>query len=110
MSNPISIEHFTELMQERLGELFERARSIFEKYGEMLSWDVTNVLLYAADKGKVDEVLEEMEKHWETHLQFQHPDIRGTVKSGMLGTNPTQEMFLKICRDILHIQPSQTAG
>ncbi|MCX6813696.1 MAG: hypothetical protein NT078_00480 [Candidatus Azambacteria bacterium] len=71
-----------------------------------MSYDVTNVFLHAVDKGKVEEVLETLEKHYESHLQFQHPNIRGTVSDNLLGVNPTEIMFLRLCRHTLDLQPT----
>ena len=101
----IEEEQFSILLKLKLGEQYERALNIFTNYGKNLSWDVVNVLLHAAAKEKIEEVLSELEKHWETHLQYQHPDIRGTVEDKPLGVNKTQAMFLQICENILQLQP-----
>ena len=71
-----------------------------------MSYDVANVLLHAADQGKVEEILGLLEEHYKTHLQFQHPEIRGTVKDALLGVNPTQDVFLRLCRVNLKLQPN----
>ena len=71
-----------------------------------MEYDVTNVVLHAVDQGKVEEVLGILEEHCQSHLRFQHPDIRGTVSDGLLGVNPTQAMFLRICQQILKLQPN----
>jgi hypothetical protein len=80
--------------------------AVFHNCGENLAWDVTNVLMHAVDKGKVDEVLGILEEHYEKHLQFQHPDIRGTVEDRLLRVNPTEAVFLRICRNTLGLQPA----
>jgi hypothetical protein len=95
---------FKKLLQGKLGGHWERAREVFRNCGPNLAWDVANVLLHAAGKGKVAEVLGIIEKHWKEHLQFQHPEIRGRVAN--LGVNPTEVMFLGICRDTLELQPN----
>jgi hypothetical protein len=102
----ITEEQFEELFKAKLGGHYERALKIFKHYGTLLSWDVTNILFHAADQGKVDTVLTELEKHWEEHIQFQHPEIRGTVNDAGTGVNKTQQMFLHLCQDILQLKPT----
>lgn len=104
MPHTISEEQFKQYLENKLGNHYQRALTVFKNYGDKLSWDIVNVLLHAADKQKTSEVLSILEKHWETHLQFQHPEIRGTVSG--LGGNPTQAMFIFICQDILKLQPN----
>lgn len=89
---------------EELGDNLERALNVFKNYGVNLSYDVTNVLLHAVDKEKVEEVLDILEKHWIDRLQYQHPMIRGLVKTGKV--NPTEIMFEKLCRDTLGLKPN----
>ncbi len=101
----VSKVEFQNLLQSTLGDLWPRAESIFEKYGERLSFDVTNVLLHATEQEKTNNVLLVLEKHYEEHLQFQHPRIRGTVRDALLGVNPTENMFLGICQYTLGLQP-----
>ncbi len=84
-----------------LGIHTDRAVVVLNNFGPNLSYDVTNVLLHAVEKEKVDEVLATMEKHWETHLHFHHPDIRGLVADGLLCVNPTKAMFVRICAHTL---------
>ncbi len=96
---------FQNLLQSKLGDAWDRALTVFHNYGEDMSWDVTNVLLHAVDKGKVKDVIGTLEKHYESHLQFQHPDIRGTV-SDDFGVNPTMAMFFNLCRHTLGLQPT----
>lgn len=104
-------EKFTELLQGRLTPPhWKRALATFRACGRNLALDVTNVLLHAAKEGadKVDEMLAIIEEHEREHLCFQHPDIRGMVSNALLGTNPTEYMFLRICRDVLKLEPNPT--
>lgn len=102
----ISEQQFRDILQSKLGSFWGRAFVVFRNYGEHLAYDVTNVLLHAADQGKVDEVLEILEEYYQSHLRFQHPAIRGTVTDRLLGINPTQKMFLSVCRQTLGLQPN----
>lgn len=99
----ITEKRFEDLFKEKLDNFYERALSVFRNYGKSLSFDVANVLLHAFDEEKINEILSALEKHWEEHLQFQHPEIRGQISKN--GVNPTQVMFLRICKDILQLQP-----
>ena len=89
-------------LQERLGGSWERAEKTFENYSPGLSFDVTNVLMHAADQDKVADVLTTLEEHYDAHLQYQHPEIRGRVANLATGSS-TQQMFLGICRDTLRL-------
>ena len=100
----VSEQQFSEVLQSRLGASWDRALTVFRNYGENLTYDVTNGLLHAADNGKVDDVLGILEEHYQSHLQFQHPEIRGTVEERLLGVNPTRTMFLRICQETLGLQ------
>ena len=100
----VSEQQFCEILQSRLGDSWDRALIVFRNCGKNLAFDVTNVLDHAAKQGKVDEVLDILEKHYEKHLSLQHPKIRGTVEDGLLGVNPTQSMFLRICQQTLGLQ------
>jgi hypothetical protein len=102
----ISEQQFRDILQSKLGASWDRALSVFHNCGPNLAYDVTNVLLHATDQGKVDEVLGILEEHYQSHLQFQHPEIRGTVSDRLLGVNPTQAMFLRICQQKLGLQPN----
>ena len=95
-----------ERLKERLGSLHKRAELIFKNYGEELSFDVANVLMHATDQGKeiIKEVLALLEKHFDEHLIYQHPNIRGTVYNS-LGINKTKVMFLDICEKTLGLEP-----
>ena len=104
----VTKDNFRELLQGKLGSFYQRAEKIFDNFGPKLAYDVTNVLLHAADQGKekTEEVLGLLEKHFEEHLKYQHPEIRGTVH-GSLGVNETQVMFTNICEKVLGLQPTQ---
>lgn len=102
MSKKITKDLFDNLLKVKLGEQYSRALTIFKNYGKFLSFDVVNVLIHASEKDKIEDVLGELEKHWEEHLQYQHPDIRGTVHE-MLGLNKTELMFLHVCKNILKL-------
>jgi hypothetical protein len=104
----VNEQMFCSLLQSKLGASWDRAIKIFHDYGPNLSYDVTNILCFAADQAKTDEVLEVMEKHYKSHLQFQHPDIRGTAGDRLLGVNPTTSMFLRIYQQTLGLQVSLT--
>lgn len=98
-------EKFKQGLKSKLGGFYPRAEKVFDNFGPKSSYDVTNVLLHAADQNKVEEVLALLEKHFEEHLQFQHPDLRSTV-AGDFGTNKTEVMFLDICERVLGLQSS----
>jgi len=100
----ISEKQFREILETGLENHIDRALTTFNNFGKMLSYDVTNVMPHAVDKKKVEEVLSTLEKHWEEHLQYQHPEIRGTVES-MPGVNLTQRMFLDVCTKALALTP-----
>ena len=102
----IGEEQFRDILQPKLGASWDRALTVFRNCGPNLGYDVTNVLLHATDQGKVDEVLGILEGHYQSHLQYQHPEIRGTVVDRLLGVNPTHEMFLRICQYTLGLQPN----
>jgi len=104
----INEQQFRDILQSKLGVSWDRALTVFRNCGPNLGYDVTNVLLHATDQGKVDEVLDTIEKHYQSHLQYQHPEIRGTVSDRLLGVNPTQAMFLRICEQTLGLQPNPT--
>jgi len=99
----ITEKNFSRLTKEKLGNKYERALLVFNNCGPNLSWDVTNMILHAVSLGKVDQVLSALEKHFQEHLKFQHPDIRGTTISKSK-VNPTGIEFKRICTDILELQ------
>lgn len=102
----VTAERFSEELQPKLDHEYNRAFDLFIKCGRNLSFDVTNVLLHAADQGKVDEVLDIIEEQYETNLQFQHPNIRGHVEN-WAGVNLAKETFRKICKEVLRLKPQQ---
>lgn len=108
MPQAVTEAQFQGLLQSRLADLYPRALKVFLDYGYLLSFDVTNVLLHASNQRseKVGQVLQILEEHYEKHLQFQHPEIRGTVEDRLLGVNKTQTLFLRICTDVLGLQPT----
>ncbi len=96
----ISEDNFVELVGEKLNILqFSRTLDLFRKFGPRLSWDVTNVLLYAAEQDKAQDVLNILENHFKADLSFQHPDARGLNKR-------TEIMFHDLCVKTLGLKPS----
>ncbi|MEK7663865.1 MAG: hypothetical protein AAB340_00220, partial [Patescibacteria group bacterium] len=63
---------FAVFLKPKLGDLYERAFTIFKNYSGKLAFDVTNLLLLAADRNKVDEVLSMFEKHYHEFLRFKN--------------------------------------
>ena len=102
----VTEERFRDGLQTKLGASWERVLVVFRAYGPRLSHDVTNVLLHAIDKEKVDEVLGILDDYYQGHLKFQHPEIRGTVCDRLLGVNPTEAMFLRLYRETLRLLPN----
>ena len=97
----VNEQDFSAFLKEKLGDHYDRALKVFQDYGKSVSWDITNVLLHAVDKQKISEVLDTLEKHFkEIALDRQHPDARGTYKGKTTGL-----MFMKICNDILELEP-----
>ena len=107
MVEKFDIEATKEILKDKLGSLYEKAEEILKNYGKRLSFDVVNVLMYAADQGeeKIKEAFDLLEKHYSEHLYFQHPDVRGTIYD-LFGVNKTQAMFLDICEGVLELKPS----
>lgn len=103
----ITKDQFMELFKKKLGDLYERAEKTFGNFGVFSSWNITNVLAHASDQGreKTLEVLAILEKHFNDHLQFQHPEIRGTVCDSF-AFNKTDKMFLDVCQDVLKLEPN----
>ncbi len=106
----VSADQFRKILSAKRAEHVDRAVAILNNFGPRLSYDVQNVILHAVDKGKEKEheVLTILERHWNEELQFQHPDIRGTVES-MPGVNQTQQTFLRIYQETLALTPTATA-
>lgn len=83
-----------------------QALKLFREYGVAWSYDVTNVLLHASEKCKIDQVLAALQKHYDEHVSFQHPDARGRVTDA-LGYDPTESLFKnKILVEILGMKPA----
>ncbi|MFA6428813.1 MAG: hypothetical protein WCW02_04760 [Candidatus Buchananbacteria bacterium] len=99
-----SKQAFAEMFADRLGDNYELALGIYVKCGARLALGINNVLLYAFDQGKVEEVLAILEQHYEEHLQFQHPEIMGKVFDAN-GINQTERMFQKIYLETLGLKP-----
>lgn len=99
----VDMSRFESVLKPQLGPLWGRALTIFEGYGPALSWCVTKSLDLAVDRGKVEEVLGILERHYRDHLSFQHPDIRGAIEgaSGDL----TNTMFRQIFEVVLKKAP-----
>lgn len=102
----VTESQFQNILSLKLGTYWDRALKIFSNFGPNLAFDVTNVLLLAADHGKLDDALRILETHYQSHLQYQHPEIRGTISDLLLGINPTQVMFLGIYQDTLGLSAS----
>lgn len=95
----VSEERFEEVLKDRLGDDWPRALTLFRHYGGQLSMKVTGALLYASEQEKVKDVLGILERHYEEYLQYQHPEIRGTIS--IAGANPTTDVLDRICRETL---------
>jgi len=104
----ISEEIFEALLKNRLGQFWDRAHAVFHNYGRQMSHEITNILLHALDKEKVDDALTVLEQHFEKHLQYQHSEARGRVRDNLLGTNPTETMFFGIYTETLGLKPTET--
>lgn len=104
----VNKQQFSDLFQSKLGTAWGRALTIFENYGPHLGYDVTNVLLHAVDQEKVAEVLNILDEHYQSHLKYQHPKIRGTVCDNFLGVNATQVMFVRLCTQTLGLQAANS--
>lgn len=104
MAKILSEEEFAELLRAKLGDDYERALQVFRDFGRRLSPNTVNALMWATKKGKVGEVLGEMEQHFETTLSYQHPDIRGMIFNAN-DTNSTELFFYHLYQDVLELQP-----
>ena len=92
----VSEEDFRLVLEWQLGGQFDRAMTVFRGYGKHLRFQVYTTMVLASAYGKVPEVLKLLEKHFENHLGFQHPDIRGLISNRLLGVNETHQMFIRI--------------
>jgi hypothetical protein len=70
-----------------------RAMKLLEACGGQVTGDVINVVFHAADQGpaKVGEILDQIQRHFEEVLQFEHPEIRGRSAE-------TYRFFESLCR------------
>ena len=103
----LTVEVFQELLGKKLTEeQMTQAIQLFEGGGNQpLTLAITNALMQVADKDKVDEVLQIIQKHFSDHLVYQHPEIRGQIVK--FGGNPTDVLFLHIYEDVLELTPTQ---
>ncbi len=104
----ISEAVFRNLLQQRLGDLWEKALVLFRSCGPHLSWDLTNILLCAVGKGRAAQVLEIIKEHFEERLCYQAPEKRGKLAS-VFGANPTKVLFARIYKDVLGFESAPTA-
>lgn len=100
----VSEEQFEELLKSPLGDSFVTAQDLYLKYGVYLTFDVTNSLMHAVDKGKVPEVLAALQEHYNQSLHYDHPEIRGLI-AGPDGFNSTQAFFVNVYEGILGLEP-----
>ena len=98
----ISEAVFAELAKERLGNDWDKALQTFRNYGPHLSFDVANVMLKAAEGGMAREILSILDRHYDEHLQFQHPQIRGMVT--VAGRNPSKDLIVRISTEQLGLE------
>ena len=80
-TNMVGEERFGKLLRPRLtAGHWQRARRLYGDYGCFLSHLLTNLLLWAVDRDKVEPVLDELESYWQENdvgLQGQEPELRG---------------------------------
>jgi hypothetical protein len=76
--------------------MYDRAIVVFRNYGSNLSILVYSAFILAPMYDKVDEVLAILEEHFENHLGYQDPDVRGVISDELIGVNPTMLMFRNI--------------
>ncbi|MCX6731887.1 MAG: hypothetical protein NTX55_02800 [Candidatus Parcubacteria bacterium] len=100
----ISKENFREIFEKKLGGFWGRALRVFQNYGENWAADIAIALYSAMEQEKVEEVLGMMERHWQKHLQYEKPEVRGSGRD--LFGNPTREMFKRIFDEILKLRPA----
>ena len=62
-----------------------------------------SVLAYAAERGRFDEFLEKLEKHYEESLGYVHPEARRVAQ--IPGAVRAENFFIK-CYESLGIKPS----
>jgi len=89
-------EQFKEIFQERLGVFYNRALSIFQCYKkEDLADDIVILLIHAAERKKVERVLQILEKFYKERLQI------NSIEKSPLKIDELKNMFLDVCSKIL---------
>jgi len=79
MNTLVSEKNFRKVLAKKIGpENLDWPVAVFQKCGPLLSWDIATLLLHAADQGRETfrYVVGVLEYHYETHLQYQHPESR----------------------------------
>ncbi len=100
VGNAITESVFEEVLKERIPAHWERALELFTDYGPLYSFDITNVLMHAADQGKEEEILRALEEHWKEDISFEAPDLRD------VGVRlSTMQLFHELCTSTLGLQP-----
>ena len=100
---------FEELEKQELADRQPRVQTLLDNCPK-LTFDICNLVLHASMQGgdKLDEVLNLLEDHYNKHLSHQHPEVRGTVSDTLLGgVNKTHLELIRICEDVLHLEPTQ---
>ncbi len=92
----VNEQTFRLVLERQLGDSFERALMVFQGYGKHLSYQVYYTMMFAVAYGEVPNVLAVLEEHFDIHLYFQHPEIRGLVTDSLLGVNETLQLFSRI--------------
>ena len=75
-SKYLSLENF-ETLKEVFNPRWEEVKRLFEKYGKHLSVQAGSALYLAAEKGKLNKVIQKMRRYFYTNLVKQHPEFRG---------------------------------
>lgn len=99
----ITEDVFETSLKDKLGSDWDTALELFRSYRPQLSLAFTSALLYATEQDKITEVLDKLKEHFEKRLNYQHPDIRGTI--AIMGTNPTEVFFEELFSKTLGLQP-----
>ena len=90
-------KRFIQLLEQKLTKHhFKHALILFRNYGCFISHHITNSLLWAVDKDKVNKVLDALQNFWDTNdidLQSQKPNIRGLNPE--ISKNPFAVLFVK---------------
>jgi len=92
----ISDEQFREIFQNRLEVFYNRALSIFQCYKkEDLADDIVILLTHAAERKKVEEVINILEEFYKKRLQI------NSIEKPPLGTDEMKNMLLDVCSKVL---------